>query len=60
MNFKWFLIGLFFLIVGGFSLYRIYKNPSSDELPYPSADLSVKIGSITLIVVGVWLVVSSF
>ena len=59
MNIKWFLIGLVLLTIGAFSLYRLYKNPSSDELPYPSHDLSVKIGSLTLAALGLWLIVSS-
>jgi hypothetical protein len=59
MNIKLFFIGLVFLIVGAFSLYRVYKNPSSDELPYPSHDLSVKIGSLGMAAMGLLFIVSS-
>lgn len=59
MDFKLFLIGLVFLTIGAFSLYRVYKNPSSDELPYPSHDLSVKIGSVAMAAIGFLFIVSS-
>ena len=57
---KWLIIGIIMLAVGGYSLFDVIKNPTSDDLPYPSHDLSMKIGSFTCVFLGILLILKSF
>ncbi|GCD80935.1 hypothetical protein [Schleiferia thermophila] len=59
MDVGWFIAGVVFLISGTLSLIWVLRHPTSKELPYLSHDLSVKIGAVGSILLGVALIYSA-